>query len=162
MDLAKLFDMQKELDDRIALEHLPTEKEDRLNKKIIAFLVEVSEMLNEKRTIFKFWSKKQDDNDKALIEFADGLHFLLSIGLELGKRLDYSSPYILDYDFIDAQILEVYRSASDINRFSYDQYERVFELYLGLGEMLGFSWEQIEEAYLAKNKVNHMRQDNGY
>ena len=36
------------------------------------------------------------------------------------------------------------------------------ELMLGLGEMLGFKWEHIEEAYYSKYQVNHERQDSGY
>ncbi|WP_199427089.1 dUTP diphosphatase, partial [Thermaerobacillus caldiproteolyticus] len=26
----------------------------------------------------------------------------------------------------------------------------------------GFTWEQIEEAYMKKNAVNHQRQESGY
>lgn len=40
--------------------------------------------------------------------------------------------------------------------------QKGLELYIGLGEMLGFTWDQIEEAYYAKNKVNHERQNTGY
>ena len=77
MNLERLLEMQRKLDLHIEKKH-PREKfENRLNKKIIAFLVEVSEMLNEKRTIFKFWSNKGDDNEKALVEYIDGIHFLL-------------------------------------------------------------------------------------
>jgi len=31
-----------------------------------------------------------------------------------------------------------------------------------LGRKLGFTWEQVEEAYYTKNKVNHARQESGY
>src|SRR5699024_12342750 len=41
-------------------------------------------------------------------------------------------------------------------------YHEGLELFLKLGEMLGFTWEQIEESYFAKNKINHERQANGY
>jgi len=38
----------------------------------------------------------------------------------------------------------------------------MFGYFIGLGEMLGFSWKQVEDAYYAKNKINHERQDAGY
>lgn len=42
-------------------------------------------------------------------------------------------------------------------------YELTFNLFVGLGEKhLGFTWNQIEQAYLDKNKINHERQANGY
>ncbi|MCT8138629.1 dUTP diphosphatase [Anaerobacillus sp. CMMVII] len=38
-----------------------------------------------------------------------------------------------------------------------------FSCYVGLGEkFLGLTWAQIEKAYLEKNEVNHIRQDNSY
>lgn len=43
-----------------------------------------------------------------------------------------------------------------------DLYTQAFESFLQLGAKLGFTWEQVEEAYYAKNKVNHARQANGY
>lgn len=38
----------------------------------------------------------------------------------------------------------------------------MFEEYLFLGQLVGFSNEQIEEAYVLKNEVNHDRQQQGY
>jgi dimeric dUTPase (all-alpha-NTP-PPase superfamily) len=38
----------------------------------------------------------------------------------------------------------------------------LFAAYLNLGEMLGFTEEQIEQAYFEKNKINHQRQEVGY
>ncbi|WP_201319128.1 dUTP diphosphatase [Paenibacillus sp. EPM92] len=36
-------------------------------------------------------------------------------------------------------------------------------IFYALGEQrLGFTFEQIAEAYMAKNAVNHARQSNGY
>ncbi|KFZ32146.1 dUTPase, partial [Anoxybacillus flavithermus] len=41
-------------------------------------------------------------------------------------------------------------------------YIDMFGKFLGLGEMLGFTWEQVEEAYMKKNAENHSRQERGY
>ncbi|HFK2719144.1 TPA: dUTP diphosphatase, partial [Escherichia coli] len=75
--------MQRVLDDHIEQEHPRVEGEDRLTKKILSLHIEIGEMANELPEIFKFWSNKKNDYDKALKEYVDGLHFLLSIGNEL-------------------------------------------------------------------------------
>jgi dimeric dUTPase (all-alpha-NTP-PPase superfamily) len=41
-------------------------------------------------------------------------------------------------------------------------YHELLASFIVLGEMLGFTWEQIEKAYLRKNAVNHQRQESGY
>jgi|SRR5690625_889998 len=162
MILTEFYKAQAKLDEVIEKSHPPKKNENRLNKKLIAFLVELSEMLNEKRSIFKFWSNKKDDNKKALVEYVDGFHFLLSIGLEVGYTSLEIESYVLDYHDIQVQVLETYRAASSIMEFDNYNYERAFELYLGLGEMLGFTENQIKEAYYAKNEINHVRQAEGY
>src|SRR5690606_12185173 len=66
MNLAKLFEMQKELDDRILAEHPIQEGEVRLAKKILALLVELGELANEAR-FFKFWSHDQEPRTEVKI-----------------------------------------------------------------------------------------------
>lgn len=46
--------------------------------------------------------------------------------------------------------------------FEWKAYKELTERFLGLGLCLGFTWEQIVEAYKEKNEVNHERQENGY
>ena len=104
-----------------------------------------------------------------LEEYVDCLHFILSIGLEIGytnfseekmtaylaliseeERNDLTGHFIA-INYITSCIFE--------NEIHYEQ--ALFEI-LDLGERLGFTWEQIEDAYFAKNKVNHERQESGY
>jgi len=64
---------------------------------------------------------------------------------------------------ITKQFAEVYKVISKFNfEPILDHYEEIFFSYLTLGYMLGFTWGDIEGAYLEKNKVNHERQLNGY
>lgn len=58
MNLEKLFEAQRVLDQRIEKEHPLIEGENRIAKKILALQVELGEMANEWRG-FKFWSKNQ-------------------------------------------------------------------------------------------------------
>lgn len=110
-----------------------------------------------------------------LEEYVDCLHFILSIGLELGannwmKLSDY--PMVNVSGDITLQFLDVHsktlKVVEEIIRMESapavirDLYTRSFESFLHLGAKLGFTWEQVEEAYYAKNKVNHERQNAGY
>lgn len=65
MNLQKLFQMQKELDEHIDKEHPPKPGEDRLEKKILALQVELGECANKWRG-FKYWSHDQKPITKAM------------------------------------------------------------------------------------------------
>jgi dimeric dUTPase (all-alpha-NTP-PPase superfamily) len=59
MNLSKLFELQRQLDEHIEKEHPRKPGEDRLAKKILALLVELGELANEHRG-FKYWSNDQE------------------------------------------------------------------------------------------------------
>ena len=105
-----------------------------------------------------------------LEEYVDCLHFILSIGLEfddypldmhyevLGFRKEYwNNKYTIE------QFQVVFKNIADFSS-AHDELEYIelVSQFLGLGEMLGFDWEQVEQAYYAKNEVNHQRQESGY
>ena len=191
MNLKKLFDMQKKLDEKI-LERFPhLRNEDLLPKKILALQVEIGELCNCWRG-FKFWSHDQVPRTRVLVnrttddigfknigpehiknplleEYVDCLHFILSIGLELGIT---DVAIDSDYTHEDPTItfIHLFSDAWDLFADYYpDRYEKkeiyeiMFNRFIGLGEKhLGFTWEQIEEAYYRKNEINHARQVNKY
>jgi dimeric dUTPase (all-alpha-NTP-PPase superfamily) len=197
MNLAKLYEAQKKLDEHIEKEHPRQDGEDRLAKKVLALLVEIGELANEAR-FFKFWSHDQNPrmkqpiycrkcdgdgcykcNDKGIVgyknplleEFVDGLHFFLSIGLELnisdeemvtgiyyvGSSLTYSFNKLFRCIGNLSEAIE-YGARADIVEW----YNITFNLFVDLGETLGFTLDQIEQAYFDKNKINHHRQEAGY
>lgn len=61
------------------------------------------------------------------------------------------------------QFLEIYRL---INVFrtnhSLQAYQDMFQSYLCLANLLGYTNVEIEQAYLQKNEVNYERQQQGY
>jgi len=104
-----------------------------------------------------------------LEEFSDCLHFLLSIGNDINMNEVYEDdkPKPLYFDDIIEQFMVINDWISHLYYSRHDDtngeiYDLVFAYFLGLGEMLGFSWKEIEEAYLRKNTVNHERQERGY
>jgi dimeric dUTPase (all-alpha-NTP-PPase superfamily) len=190
LNLNELFELQAKLDERIYKEHPVQEGEDRLAKKILALQVELGELAQNWRG-FKYWSHDQEPRTKTyksklspggefyrgiyeanplLEEYVDCLHFLLSIGLELE-----TTNIVIDSDYTGADttetfifafetVIELANSIRDGNKsYIYQVYEELFNLFVGLGEKyLGFTWEQVEKAYLDKNKINHERQESGY
>jgi dimeric dUTPase (all-alpha-NTP-PPase superfamily) len=175
MNLKALFEIQAELDKRIVEKH-NLQGEDLLPKKILALQVELGELANEWRG-FKFWSENQNPRrigynhylsgsvqyDPLLEEYVDCLHFILSIGLELESDLEEVIDGILFNPYYRENIAEQFRSLFYFSAHVLSgKYIKLFNAFYGLGEMLGFTWEEIEAAYLDKNKVNHERQDDGY
>ncbi len=162
MNLQKLFEMQRQLDAHIEKEHPRQEGEDRLAKKILALQVELGELANELPEVFKYWSNKKNNYEKALKEYVDCLHFLLSIGLDENiGTLEWEQIEPWKRESIIDQFIDLFdctvRLKTDIT-----EYVIIWDYFIGLGEMLGFSWEEVEEAYLQKNAENHARQERGY
>ncbi|GLY11386.1 dUTP diphosphatase [Pseudobacillus badius] len=213
MNLTKLFEMQKVLDERIMDEHPELRGQNNLDWKVLALQVELGECANEWRG-FKKWSKNQKPNivsvqlkdafkgrkvvqgfrqggtrrliiddvevpfseideyydikNPLLEEYVDCLHFILSIGLELKaeKLVVWSvqeSESIIDmFNRVFMQISVIQSCIESRATIMQTHYSILVDLFVELGEMLGFTWEQIEEAYMNKNAVNHARQENGY
>ncbi|MGE7621714.1 dUTP diphosphatase [Viridibacillus sp. NPDC096237] len=215
MNLSKLFEAQRELDDYIEQQHPVQPGEDRLSKKILALLVELGECANEFRG-FKFWSNdrkprtvlhtwidgigkviksmseplgsKQKINcyrikNPLLEEYVDCLHFMLSIGndIDCDVSRDYNALKVTDSDITkqlitlfsyttkishNVSFLESHRSEEQISKWTEDALQNSYVVtvgaFLGLGEMLGFTETQIEQAYWEKYKINKQRQQNGY
>lgn len=106
----------------------------------------------------------QENRNPLLEEYVDCLHFILSIGLELGqgKYVENIFHYIFEEPFmtndVTLQFNYVFSLATKVRK----QYKPLFSCFVALGEMLGFTWEEIESAYFAKNEINHVRQAEGY
>lgn len=161
MNISKLYEIQKKLDNRICKEH-GLKDVDLVPSKILALQVELGELANETRC-FKFWSNKGSSPREIILEeYVDCLHFILSIGLESGLT-DIDLVRIDNTDNLTAQFQNVF---VEIVTFQHeptlDNYQRLFNHFLLLGNKLNFTKDEIDFAYLEKNKINHQRQDEGY
>jgi dimeric dUTPase (all-alpha-NTP-PPase superfamily) len=163
MQLQKLFQMQKALDSYIEDKH-QLQNEDLFDRKVLALLVEIGELANETRC-FKFWSIKPSSEVEVILEeFVDGIHFILSLGIECGfdnKHIDLKS--IGSAKTVTEQFLQIYHMV-EIFQKSRDlaDFIGLFKNYLELASLLGITYVEMEHAYIQKNEVNYKRQNNNY
>jgi dimeric dUTPase (all-alpha-NTP-PPase superfamily) len=163
MQLEKLFRMQRGLDQHIEEKH-GLQNEDLFDRKVLALLVELGELANETRC-FKFWSiKPSSEKSVVLEEYVDGIHFILSLGIECGfQNLDYTLDMEPSTVSATEQFLLIYQ---EVNKFKDSKndldFKTLLQSYLQLGSLLGISYEEMEKAYFKKNEVNYQRQQNNY
>lgn len=162
MEFKQLFLLQAELDSHIVRQH-GLQNKNLIDRKLLALLVEIGELANETRC-FKFWSVKPPAAETAILEeYVDGIHFILSLGIDLGYEEEKIQIPHQEQETLVDQFLMVYKNISDFKAdLSLTNYHQLFSSYITLGSLLGFTEHQIKEAYLLKNEVNHQRQKQGY
>lgn len=111
-----------------------------------------------------------------LEEYVDCLHFILSIGLEtlrhgqseihliqiyLDGMRDVPSFAVGNKKEIVSVFRELFKITSEIGNSDF-KLKELIGYFDTLGGLLGFTREQIEDAYMQKNEINHARQKNGY
>ncbi|PID03628.1 hypothetical protein CSV67_03015 [Sporosarcina sp. P2] len=184
MNLTRLFETQDILDKRIVKEK-GLEGQNLLPEKILALQVELGELANEWRGFkfwsenreprtkaYSHHEEKQHgqngfssiakyDKNPLLEEYVDCLHFILSIGIELSHEDIYVFPmksndkitYTISRLMFQAHALEDH--IKEPPEDTVGTFGSMFSVFVGLGELLGFEMEQIEQAYYSKNKINH-------
>ena len=163
--LAELMEMQQALDMAIMKEReITVYPEDNIE---IALFTELGELMNEFPTIFKYWkTTAKDDREKGLIEYVDCIHFAISllnykadnaIKALLSQQLEtYDYSYELDSDYSTFDIHYLLQEITTENAEI-----KICHLF-DLGKILGFTWDEIYNAYIDKNKVNYERLRGGY
>ena len=172
LNTVSLFEMQNVLDQRIIKER--NMKHDRSRITVLALLVEIGECANETRC-FKDWSDKPaSENHVILEEYVDGLHFVLSIGLNIGYDSEYEWNYLrerieseckgterVDGDELTQAFTDTYQDVLDFSTGELT-YPELISGFVQLGLKIGFNIREIESAYFYKNNKNHQRQTEGY
>ncbi|MFF0831000.1 dUTP diphosphatase [Brevibacillus sp. NPDC003359] len=109
-----------------------------------------------------------------LEELVDCLHFILSIGIEtwhepgLVEPLKANTGVLQQFLSLNQHVgsMSFAWSVDEAGDFTttnfYDRYDQSLKLLLGLGEMLEFTFDEIEQAYNEKWEENIRRQDAGY
>lgn len=155
----KLSVQQAELDNFIATTQC-LRIADHTDEQLLALIVELAEVANEDKS-FKYWKVQKVVNEDALLEeVVDVLHFILSRGnvlSETGNGADtLDSVTACMRENVTIQILELI----DIAR--HGTYQELVEHFIGLTQMFGYAWNDIEAAYDVKHTKNKARQVNGY
>src|SRR5690625_1938329 len=161
MNLNTLFKKKIELDAHIKQQRR-LEGQTIVDKRIVALICELYECVNEAR-FFKFWSDKQTfkDKDKLLEEYADVIHFALSVANSLGVH---------EYEYIETQpadssklVIGITNQATVLSMSRSKEHVRdLLNNIIALGYQLGFDEQQVIDAYNSKHKINYERQKVGY
>lgn len=162
MKLDKLFTMQKTLDTYIQENHNLTNK-DLFEEKLLALLVELAELANETRC-FKFWSTKgPSDRPIILEEYVDSIHFLLSLGIVKELTTFEKWEYTSSLESLTTLFLHTNQAVLAFGEQpTMNNYSSLWNQYGLIAEKLGFSSQEIIDAYIEKNEENYQRQNSGY
>ncbi|OMC86909.1 hypothetical protein BK128_09595 [Viridibacillus sp. FSL H7-0596] len=101
-------------------------------------------------------------------EYVDCLHFILSIGNEIVGEIDDEEigDILLNAKEEPGDIIGTFivlcSNTVVLGFGNYYDYRDLLTIFLSLGYALGFTPEQIEQAYWEKYEINKQRQQNGY
>ena len=168
--LIELAQYQKRLDEKIhhKFELLDS---DTVDKRIFASIVELCEFANEETKNvdvadddrWKYWALKRTENyNKMLEEYIDVLHFLLSLANSANVNIMWETsilyrPTLLDYMFDFIGDMVAYKiSARKIHLSG------AIWIFIYIGQLLGFTKQEIKEAYIEKHTKNVDRLERGY
>ena len=161
IDLTDLYQAQRQLDEHIQTQHGVDYRSTR-SKRTLALLVEVGELINETRA-FKFWSLKAPSEKPIIVdEYADGIHFFLSLGLDVGSHKMVYEIITPSHDIVE-QALSVYETVMSLHQgFTITTLEVAFQAYLNMMILLGFDTQDVVDGYFKKLGVNYTRQQTNY
>ncbi len=162
MDISKIVELQQRLDRRI-YNKFDLIESSTFSKRKLALIVELSELANEVRC-FKFWSLKEPSSNNIILEeFVDCFHFIVSLGLTM--HADFMKVDFKDNSCdscLTTQFTNIISMCSNLTIENLNLYYDLFNEINTLAFNLGFTSNEIYDAYISKNEVNHLRQDNDY
>ena len=163
--IKEMLHKQAELDKSI-MSAYGLDEIDKENLKM-AILDEVGELTHELKANWCWWKKTQApvDEKKVLGELVDIWHFVLSWqnhfkdgeeGMINARAVVRNSKRILN--LIKTKEYRLSEELSDLVAWPLCKLERL----IAISEYLGFTIEQVYEAYCGKNKINYQRLKEGY
>ncbi len=161
VNLEELYSLQRELDKDIAFRHR-VNYQNTHSRRLLALMVELGELANETRC-FKYWSNKLP-SPKAVImdEYADGLHFLLSLGIPL-KTSKFEYELKKNEEDLTDQFHKMYALGNMLHdHYDLENYTKAMQYYLNMALSLNMDDNDIINSYKAKLEVNHKRQETNY
>lgn len=159
--LDDLFIAQGKLDQEIADKH-HISYETTHHERALSLLVELGELANSTRC-FKYWSNKgSESRERVLDEYADGLHFFLSLGLDI-KTEKKAYNRTKHAGSLTDQILLTYQCVTNfIKKWDDKSFCKAFQSFLNIIPLLNVRWTSVSQAYYKKLDENYARQANNY
>ena len=158
--LKEMFQMQRTLNENILNEF--GEEAMTEEKLELAIIDELGELTHELKGNWCWWKKTQPpvDRKRVLEELVDVYHFVMTWELfQSPNGIDFIIKeygyYIIRFGAGVTGVLGNFIGAVATN------FEKLDAL-LDLTEMLGFTFDEVYQEYLNKNKVNYERLENGY
>lgn len=163
MDIFGIVEMQKKLDKAILDKHGLLEA-DTLKNRILALIVELGELANETRC-FKYWSLKAPSEKSVILEeYVDGIHFIVSIGNTIGYEFKEDAfDATTSQDDPTTGFIKVFERITNLSKDMHEtNFESLWNEYINLGKLFGFTKDDVMGAYEEKNRINHERQASNY
>lgn len=161
--LKEMFQMQRTLNENILNEfgeEVMTEE-----KLELAIIDELGELTHELKGNWCWWKKTQKpvDRKRVLEELVDVYHFVMTYEMRYGYKNNESIEVILNFyeDDIDEYYVRLLLPLSHAIREILDNNCKLTDLLI-LSGLLGFTFDEIYQEYLNKNKINYERLKNGY
>ena len=164
--IKEMMKLQKALDIRVRENNEIELDKDLTLEKFLALKTELYEFINELES-FKYW-KKNKGKDHILEEACDTLHFILSLAIDKEVDMNIEEKEIKELGEVDKIETNELLAMSDflISDCMIDNdwivLKSVLMIILIVLRRVGFDKEDLYNAYIEKNKVNHQRQDNNY
>lgn len=165
MNYQKLLEMQDKLDTHIMKNHKL--QFIKLSKAVLATIIELSEVVNDEQS-FKYWKVNNQPKPTLIEEIADFTHFLAHLSNRfIVKAEEIQKIGGIKYTELDEHFLHMHHALTMIGLYPKAEAKRKYVLILwmlfkGLWELLGFTEDEVYQAYLKKNKINYERQASNY
>lgn len=154
--IIEMLKMQEALDNSF-MEYMGNDKLD-VEKVRMALFDELGEVNHEMKAEWCYWKKSQKpvDREKLKEELSDAIHFALTLH-RLYCNFEFDEGYIR-YGEVLHQNDEWFEMIKVVIE---SQFSVLYEIII-LTEKLGFTFDEMYEAYIEKNKVNYERMKDGY
>ncbi|MGL5717749.1 MAG: dUTP diphosphatase [Paraclostridium sp.] len=130
---------------------------------VLATISELFEVGNEAKQIYKWWDKSEINKEKLLEELSDVLSHLLNMANVLDVKLIIDVERVQEIRNLDSQLASLtytlLRFTASTNKiFSIRRLKEIaIPDFLNFAYSLGFTFEELEEAYYKKLDSNYTR-----
>lgn len=163
--IKEMLQMQSKLDEAIMKEYGLIEiNEENLR---MAILDEVGELTHELKGDWCWWKKTQApvDMGKVLGELVDIWHFVLSYQNHFNFGEEARLSYLNEEELSNGMLKRLRTKKSNLSKVLTRLVifeSSIIPVSIAITEYLGFTIEQVYEAYCGKNKINYQRLESGY